>query len=193
MNSQIKKAQEILKRGGIVIFPTDTTFVIGCRIDNEKAVDKLFDIRKRPRDKAVLVLVNSEQMASEYLKSIPKEVKEKLIDRYWPGGLTIVLPCIERKVPGLVRGGGKNLGVRMPDDKTILDIISGVGVPILGPSANFAGGTTPYELKDINPELVRLVDFLLPGRCKIKKPSTVVDCTKKPFKILRQGAVEISL
>lgn len=191
MNRNLEEAVRIVKKGGIIIFPTDTTFVIGCRIDDEKAVERLFDIRKRPKDKAVLVLVDSEQMASEYLKAILKEVKEKLTDRYWPGGLTIVLPCVEEKVPVLVRGGGKNLGVRMPDHKTTLEMISRIGVPILGPSANFSGAKTPYKMRDLDPKLVESVDFVLPGRCKIKRPSTVLDCSKKPWKVLRQGAVRL--
>ncbi|MEX2012887.1 MAG: L-threonylcarbamoyladenylate synthase, partial [Candidatus Levyibacteriota bacterium] len=130
---QIEKAVEILKDGGIIIFPTDTAFGIGCRIDNEEAIKRLFDIRKRPKEKATPVLVSSLEMTRLFVKEIPQEVEEKLIKKYWPGALTIILPAKEEKVPYLVRGGGNTIGIRMPSNETILSIIEKAGVPILGP------------------------------------------------------------
>ncbi|MBI5122539.1 threonylcarbamoyl-AMP synthase [Candidatus Roizmanbacteria bacterium] len=193
MNDQIIKAIKVLKQGGIVIFPTDTAFGIGCRIDDEKAIQKLFQIRKRPETQAAPVLVSDLQMAKDYLISIPDEVKEKLIDKYWPGALTIVLPCQKDKVLNLVRGGGDNLGVRMPNNETALEIIKNVGVPIFGPSANFHGEPTPYKFEDLNPKLLKLVDYVVRGECLVKQASTVIDCSVEPWKILRQGAVNVSI
>lgn len=204
--SQTEEVIKILKHGGIVIFPTDTAFAIGCRMDNEKAVRRLFEIRKRPMSQATPVLVNGLKMAESYLLPISRDVKEKLIDRYWPGALTIVLPCRKEKVPALVRGGSENLGVRMPNHPIALEIIKKVGVPILGPSANFHGDTTPFCFKDLDKELVKLVDFVVQGENCIKQPashvsqpagdagiaSTVIDCSIKPWKILRQGGVKIT-
>src|SRR5580693_4770973 len=97
----IQKAIQILKNGGIVIFPTDTAFGIGCRIDDEEAIKRLFTIRKRPETKAVPVLVSDLHMARKYLKPVPPEVIEKLITPYWPGALTIVLECNTKKIPAL--------------------------------------------------------------------------------------------
>lgn len=192
MKNDIQKAIQVLKSGGIVIFPTDTAFGIGCRIDNEKAIERLFNIRKRPRNQPVSVLVDSIEMAQDYLLPIPKEVQQKLIKKYWPGALTIVLQSRTDKVLSLVRGGGNNLGVRMPNNKITLSLIKGAGVPILGPSANFHGEKTPYELKDLDPELIKLVDYVVTNQDKSgEKASTVIDCSKKPWKILRKGAVKI--
>jgi len=191
MNTNINQAVETLKHGGIVIFPTDTAFGIGCKIDNEKAVLKLFEIRKRPKDKAVPILVSSIRMAEKYVGKINPDVL-KLMKKYWPGGLTIILPCNDN-VPFLVRGGGKTIGIRIPKHKTIYAIIKKLGVPILAPSANFSGNKTAFVFSDLDKRLVGLVDFVMAGRCTIKKTSTVIDCTKKPFKILRKGAVEISI
>ena len=140
MDEEINKACKILKDGGIIIFPTDTAFGIGCRIDDGKAVERLFKIRKRPENQAVSTLVSSREMCLMYLENIQPDVQTKLMDRYWPGALTIILPAKAAKVPSLVRGNGKTLGVRMPDHPTILNIIKCVGVPILGSSANFHGG-----------------------------------------------------
>ncbi|MFH1186744.1 MAG: L-threonylcarbamoyladenylate synthase [Candidatus Levyibacteriota bacterium] len=191
-NLNLKKAIKILKRGGIVIFPTDTAFGIGCRIDNEKAVKRLFKLRKRSKDKAVPVLVESIEMAKDYLEDIPISVLEKLINPFWPGALTIILKCNKIKVPSLVRGGKNTLGVRMPKNKLILDLIKGVGVPVLGPSANFSHKKTPFRIKEIDKELIKLTDFVLLDQCNGKKPSTVIDCSKEPWEILRRGAVDIN-
>lgn len=193
MTTDINKAVEILNQGGIIIFPTDTAFGIGCRIDNEFAIKRLFKIRKRPVFQATPVLVSSLLMAEDYVDSIQQDVKEKLIDKFWPGALTIVLPSKKDKVPDLVRGGGDNIGVRMPNNQITLEIIKGVGVPILGPSANFHGEKTPYELKELNNELVKLVDYVVSGECELKKPSTVIDCSKTPWEILRQGALKVNI
>lgn len=185
------KAIEILKQGGVVIFPTDTAFGIGCRIDNEAAIKRLFTIRKRPETQATPVLVANKAMAAEYLIKIPEDVEENLITPYWPGALTIVLPCRTEKIPELVRGGRDTLGVRMPNHPTALDIINKVGVPLLGPSANFHGEKTPFAFEELDPELVKLVDFVVPGECVSKQASTVVDCSVIPWKILRQGAITV--
>lgn len=188
---EIEEAIKILTQGGIVIFPTDTAFGIGCRIDDEKAIERLFKIRRRPQEKAVPVLVDSFEMAQEYLLPISKDVREKLIKPFWPGALTIILPCKLDKVPELVRGGGSNLGVRMPDNEVVLSLIGGVGVPILGSSANFSGGKTPFQFLDIDKELLSKVDYVVEGECKFKEPSTVIDCSVRPWKIIRMGVVKL--
>lgn len=191
IKNQTEKAIKILNQGGIIIFPTDTAFAIGCRIDDERAIQRLFQIRKRPQSQAAPVLVDGLSMAEQYLHPIPKEVKEGLIDRFWPGALTIVLPCLKDKVSSLVRGGSDNLGVRMPNHSIVLEIIKKVGVPILGTSANLHTEKTPYEFKDLDQELIKQVDFVVEGECNLKQESTVIDCSKTPWKILRQGAIKI--
>src|SRR5438067_101266 len=118
--NDVKRAIQILKDGGIVIFPTDTAFGIGCRIDDEDVVKRLFRIRKRSETKAVPVLVSSLHMAKAYLQPVPQDVIEKLMKRYWPGALTIVLKCRTDQVPSLARGGGETIGVRVPDHLTTL-------------------------------------------------------------------------
>ena len=187
----VQKAIQVLKNGGIVIFPTDTAFGIGCRIDDEDAVKRLFALRKRPETKAVPVLVSSLHMAQEYLQEVPQDIIEKLVKPYWPGALTIVLQSRIDKVPRLVRGGRETLGVRVPDHLTTLALINGVGVPLLGTSANFVGEETPYTFESLDKELVKQVDFVVPGECHTKMASTVIDCTQMPWKILRLGAVKI--
>lgn len=193
MNDQITKAIEILKQGGIVIFPTDTVYGIGCRIDDEQVVKRLFTLRKRPETKATPVLVSDLSMAKRYLEPVPQKVIDMLITPYWPGGVTVILSCQKEKVPELVRGGGNTIGVRMPNHPMTLALIEGLGVPVLGPSANFNAEKTPRRFSDLNPELVKLVDFVVEGECGLKQSSTVIDTTVTPWKILRQGAVDVKL
>ncbi|MBI4999339.1 threonylcarbamoyl-AMP synthase [Candidatus Gottesmanbacteria bacterium] len=188
MDEELQQATEIIKRGGIVVFPTDTAFGVGCRMDDKKAVARLFKIRSRPETQAVPVLVSSIEMAQKYLLPIPNDVKN-LMEKYWPGALTIVLPCKTESVPSLVRGQGLTLGVRMADHLVPLSIINSIGVPILGPSANFHGRPTPYKYEELDPEFTKLVDYVVPGECPTGMVSTVIDCSIKPWKIIRQGGV----
>lgn len=191
INKKIEKAVEVLNQGRVIIFPTDTAFGIGCRMDNKSAADRLFDIRKRPENQAVSVLVDSVEMAQEYLEPLDEKVKT-LMEKYWPGALTVVYKCKTDKVYQSIRGNGETLGVRMPDHNTVLELIKGVGVPILGPSANLHGERTPYKFEDLNPELVKLVDYVIPGQTNnFGSVSTVVDCSISPWKIIRQGAVKV--
>jgi len=98
----------------------------------------------------VPVLIDSIEMARKYVTNIPQDVIEELMRPYWPGALTIVLPCKTEVVPSLVSGGGDTIGLRIPDNEIIREIIRGVGEGIIGCSANFAGEKTPYIFEDID-------------------------------------------
>jgi L-threonylcarbamoyladenylate synthase len=190
MESSVQKAIQVVRGGGIIIFPTDTAFGVGCRLDDTEAVDRLFAIRNRPRDKATPVLVSSKEMALAYLDH-PSDIVRRMMQAYWPGGLTIVSPCRTDLVYSPIRGNGNTVGLRMPNHPDILTIIEAVGAPVLGPSANFHKDKTPYRFEDLNQEFIKLVDYVLPGVCSIKQASTVVDCSEDPYRIIRQGAVQI--
>lgn len=179
-----------INMGEIIIFPTDTAFGIGCRLDDLNSIENLFQLRKRSHTKAVPVLVSSIDMARQY-GEITHEA-ELLMKKFWPGGLTIVINANKSKVPALVRGGGDTVGLRMPNSKITLNMISQTGVPILGPSANFSGEKTPYKEEDLNPSLVKIVNKVIPGKTNEATHSTVLDVTSKPWKILREGAVSRS-
>lgn len=190
--SSLEEAIKIIKQGGIVIFPTDTAFGIGCRIDDEKAISRLFKIRKRPQDMATPVLLDSIDRAREFVLPFDSKV-EQLMQEYWPGALTLILRCNSVKVPELVRGGSETLGIRIPDHAIPLELIKEANIPILGPSANFHGEKTPYSFEELDKELIKRVDLVVRGITKKNGASTVVDCSVSPWKILRQGAVGLSL
>ena len=99
---ELNKAIEIIKQGGIVIYPTDTAFGIGCRVDSEESLNRLFEIRKRPETKAMPVLFDSISQVKDYVLPFDSDV-ESLMNKHWPGALTIVLPCKTEKVPSSVK------------------------------------------------------------------------------------------
>ncbi len=189
-NENLEKAVKVFRQGGIVIFPTDTVWGIGCRMDLPQAIQKLYRLRKRPNEQAAPVLVSSKEQAKEYFLALPKKV-DKLLDVYWPGGLTVVYKAQVDKIPPLVRGNSDTIGLRMPNHEDLLYLINNIGVPILGPSANFHGKKTPSHLSELDPQLIKLVDYVLPGECRGNRSSTVIDCTKEPWQILREGAVKV--
>lgn len=190
MKSKIDEAVSVLNQGGIIIFPTDTAFGIGCRVDKPESVKRLFQIRRRPLNQAMPVLVASKLMALTYFSS-PSTIVRQLMDKYWPGALTIISQAKKDLQYSPICGKTEFIGLRMPDHQIPLAIIARAGVPILGPSANFHGGKTPYKLADLDQELVRQVDLVIPGECVTGNVSTVVDCSKVPYKIIRQGAVKL--
>jgi L-threonylcarbamoyladenylate synthase len=189
----IRQASQIVREGGVIIFPTDTAFGIGCRIDDEAAIQRVYRIRKRDNMQPSSVLLKDLEQGEQYLKPISQHVIDTLIKPYWPGALTIILPCYTEKVSLLVRGGTETLGVRVPNNEQTLEIITNVGVPILGPSANFHGDKTPYHIKDVNKDLRKLVDYVVPGTCQGEAASTIIDCTILPWKIRRQGTISLDL
>lgn len=186
----ISQAVKILNQGGIVIFPTDTAFGVGCRLDKPKAIQRLFKVRNRPENQATPILVDSISMAQNYFLPLKPKVKD-LMDKFWPGALTIVYPCQIKKVPFLVRGGRKTLGIRIPCHQIPLQLIKLTGIPLLGPSANFHGEKTPYQSKELDKNFLKLVDLVIPGECQTRLASTVVDCSQEPWQIIRQGMIAI--
>lgn len=189
-NTNTEKAIETLKSGGIVIFPTDTAVGIGCRMDDEKAVRRVFEIKKRAFDNALLVLVDSIGMAEEYVE-IPDDVRKKLVEKYWPGGLSLFLKTKPGKVPGIVTAGTNVLAVRWPKHKAMEEIIREVGVPIIATSANISGDVTPYSLEQVDKTILDQADYVMEGECTYKQESTIIDLTVKPWKVVREGAVKV--
>ena len=179
----------MLSEGKVGIFPTDTAFGIGCRMDNVTSIERIYHIRNRPKEKALLVLASSIDMVKEYV-DIDTVTQEKL-ERFWPGGLTAILKCKKDKVHSVVRADGDTLAIRIPNHKELLAIIQLVGVPIVAPSANYSGMATPTTFSQIDTSLFDKVDFVKDGVCTMEGVSTIVDATVTPWKIVRQGVVNI--
>lgn len=182
----LEKAIEILLKGGVVIFPTDTVWGIGCRFDNQEAVSRIYKIKGTPVTWPFPILVsNVSQVAA--LAEI-NEAAWKLMEKYWPGALTIILRRIKADIPGLSSYSAPGLGFRMPDLESLRFIIDKVG-PIIGTSANFHGQPAPKRFEELEPKFTNLADLVLAGETKSGVESTVIDATVDPPKIIRYGAV----
>lgn len=190
--SDTQKIIDLFKNGGVVVFPTDTAFGIGCRMDDENAVKRVYEIKHRSFSEAVLVLVDSLEMAQNYV-DIPPEVKTRLVDKYWPGGLSISFKTKPGKVPKIVSANSSILAIRWPKHEVMENIIHQVGVPIVATSANRSGDSTPYTYKEVDKRIVAQADAFLEGECTFRKESTIIDTTLKPWRIVREGAVKLTL
>lgn len=177
-SKSITRAIEASKSGGVVIFPTDTVYGIGCVFDNEIAVERIYKIKGTKKSQPFPILVSNINQVTEIAEM--SDYARELIDKHWPGGLTIILPA-----------GSKKIGFRMPNSDIVRSIIEKVGKPIVGTSANFHGQPAPKSYEELDPNFTKLADFVLAGECKLSQESTVVDVTVSPPIILRQGAVRL--
>ena len=187
--SQIEKAVKILISGGIVIFPTDTIFGIGCRIGDKNAIDRLYKIKGRAENKATLILVKDELQAEKYAY-ISKEARE-LMSEFWPGPLTLVLKA-KNTVPEKIQANS-SVGLRAPNFGIINSVIDGVGEEILAPSANFTGNRAPAKRAEIDKNLIKLVDYVIDFECGGNEPSTIVEILDGQKRIVREGALKRKL
>ena len=133
----IEIAATLIKGGEVVAFPTETVYGIGANVWDEKAVRKVFAAKGRRMDNPLLVHVCTWEQAAELASGFPKEVK-LLVERFWPGPLTLVA-LSKNEVPELVRAGLLTIGLRMPDNRVALEIIRAVGLPLAATSANLSG------------------------------------------------------
>lgn len=176
---EIKKAAQILKQGGLVVIPTETVYGIAANQLNEKTLQRLYELKKRPLDKPFSLHIALKEDVEKYATGI-LPAAYRLIENFWPGPLTLVLKS---------RNNGK-VGLRLPNHKVALSIILEAGIPLVCPSANFSGEKAPQTAKEALKDLDGLVDLVIDAQeTLLGKESTVVDVTQVPVKILRAGAL----
>ena len=187
---EIKDSANVVSNGGIIIYPTDTLYGLGADILNEESLLRIYDIKGRPNDMALPVLVSGWEM----VRSISSEVNvigEKLAARFWPGQLTLVIRANDN-LSTILTGGRGTIAVRQPDHWIAQQIIEQVGNPIVGTSANLSGSPDLVEASDLVSELGDLVDRII--TCGLKPfgvGSTVVDITGEQPKLLRETSISI--
>lgn len=187
----------IVQSGGVIVFPTETIYGLGCDATNEDAVRRLLEIKGRSGEayKPPPVLIAGTAQLERLVATIPPGAQE-FMDQFWPGALTLVLPAHDGLSP-LLTGDSGTIGVRETGHTLARELCKRSGVPIIATSANFSGATgraaMPQTLDDIAPGLLSKVDAVLDGGAVGGAPSTVVDCTVTPFRVLRQGAVNVGL
>ncbi|OGO52907.1 MAG: threonylcarbamoyl-AMP synthase [Chloroflexi bacterium RBG_16_68_14] len=182
----LKRAVEVLRRGGLVAYPTDTVYGLAADPANPQAVEKLFEAKRRPPNQPVPLLLASAADVALVVSDVP-EVARRLMDAFWPGALTIVL----RKAPSFQSAAvGETVGLRVPDHPVPRELARLLGGPITGTSSNVSGGPEPLTADEARSQLGDAVDLILDGdRCPGGRPSTVVDCTVEPPRIVREGAI----
>jgi len=184
----ILTAAEVLRRGGLVAFPTETVYGLGADALNADAVKQIFVAKGRPLDNPMIVHIASVTDLKTLTTHLPKEA-EQLIDKFWPGPLTLILHK-SPDVPDDVTGGLDTVAVRMPQNKIALALIKALGHPVAAPSANLSGrpsGTTAgHVLQDFAGKIDMIIDG---GPVTVGVESTVLDLSRKPPAILRPGAV----
>jgi L-threonylcarbamoyladenylate synthase len=184
----IKDAADVIKEGGIVLFPTETVYGIGANALNDDAVKKIFIAKGRAQDNPLILHISDMEMLDQVAENI-SEMEYKLMDAFWPGPFTIIL----NKKPGVANiatCGGDTVGVRMPSNKIAHDLIKESRVPIAAPSANISGKPSGTKLEDIFDELKDRVDYIINGgETDIGIESTVVRVIGDEVKILRPGKI----
>jgi L-threonylcarbamoyladenylate synthase len=189
------RAVEVLKAGGVIAFPTDTVYGLAVLPWDMDAVARLYEAKLRPSDKPIaLLLSDADQLGRVAI--LPPRFRcqfRQLITRFWPGGLTLVLPKAEI-VPDAV-SAGPTIGLRVPDLPLARAIIRGAGGALAVTSANLSGQPSPITAQEVEEQLGDRIDLILNGGpCRGGIPSSILDCTVFPPILLRRGAVsEVAL
>ncbi len=177
---KISRCARVIEKGGLVIFPTETVYGIAANAEHPLAVQRLKELKNRPDDKPFSVVVPKR---SALMKHTPlrSAMLFKLVDRFWPGPLTVVVPAMKE---------GQTVGVRMPAHPVATLLLSEVQCMVVAPSANLEGRPAPSTCAEALRDLNGLVDLAIDGgRAEYGSSSTVLDCTQDPPKILREGIV----
>lgn len=184
----LKKAAEVINSGGMVAFPTESFYGLAVSVKDEKAIQRLFDVKKRRSDQPILMLVPSVERLNQIVVHVPK-IARLLMSRFWPGGLTLIFEAKPDLPQGLTAGTGK-IGVRLSSHPIARALAEAVGMPITGTSANISGEAACSSAKEVHHSLGEKVDLILDGgKTAGGKGSTILDVTVDPPQILREGMV----
>ncbi len=185
--TEIQELSNILKKDGIIAVPTDTVYGLCARMNSKKARENLIEIKNRPENNVFPVMC----VDLEQIKSIAKvdEKSEKIIKAFMPGPITLVLLKGE-KVPNYINKGSNEIGIRMATSKPLEELIEKVGSPIFMTSANLSGEPVCKSIEEIQ-EKFHNIDGILEGKVSYGQASTIVDCTSREIKIIREGPISL--
>ena len=187
----IEEAGKVIRNGGTVAFPTETVYGLGANALDDEAVRKIFIAKGRPQDNPLIIHVSTKEI-SELVKDVP-EVAQKIIDKFWPGPLTVIL---EKKdiIQNVTSANLNTIGIRMPNSEIALKLIELAERPIAAPSANISGRPSPTEVERCVEDLNGRVDYIIGGESSdIGVESTIVDCTVNPPLVLRPGGITLEM
>ena len=185
---ELDRAAELLQKGQLVAVPTETVYGLAGNGLDEKAVEAIYEVKGRPAVKPLALMVPGAEAMERYCDPVPPQAKH-LAARFWPGPLTIVLKA-KPLVPEIVRAGGETVGLRCPDHPLTLELLRRAGVPFAAPSANPSGAESPKTAQRVldyfDGQIAAVVDG---GPCGLGRESTLLDMSRTPYRILRQGAL----
>jgi L-threonylcarbamoyladenylate synthase len=184
----IDAAVQILERGGVIAFPTGSLYGLGADAFNVGAVERVFTIKRRPPDKPLLILVPDRDVVFDLAAEVTPAAK-RLMDRFWPGRITIVFKALSVLPANLTAGSGK-IGIRLPGHPVAKSLVAAFGRPITGTSANPSGRKGCHRIAELDPKLIEQLDLVLDaGPLKEGIGSTVVDITGAVPIVIREGVV----
>lgn len=182
---QIDEAVEALRSGGTVIYPTETCYGIGCDALDEKAIKEIYEIKQRPQDKPLTVIVDSLGMAERYCTL--SSLEQRLCERFMPGPLTL-LAAKNDNVPGVLND---RFAFRVPASELCRNLASGLKRPVVATSANLSGQPASYSVDEIDPAVIEHIDVILDGgRLEERPSSTIVEVTDGELHIVREGPID---
>jgi len=191
-NIDYQKIRGILISGGTIIYPTDTAYALGCDAGSDRGVESIFRIKQRTLDMALPLIASDCAMVEQY--AVLNDRARELVDRYWPGPLTLVLPARGKRLCASVLLDD-TIAVRVPNSVIARDIARSTGGPIVSTSANMSGGNTPYSLKDVQDSLGEAfeeVAIVIDGGTLPAGPvSTIVKVCDTMSTVIRKGTIAI--
>ena len=188
IDNGITEAADIIKSGGLVAVPTETVYGLAGNGLDEKAVERIYEVKGRPAIKPLSLMVPDKSAMGKYCEDVP-DAAFALADRFWPGPLTIVLKSKDI-VPDIVRAGGSTVGLRCPDHPKTLELLKLTGLPLAAPSANPSDMPSPKTAGEVMAYFDGSIEAVIDGgECGIGLESTLLDMSRTPYRILRQAAL----
>ncbi|RJQ13967.1 MAG: threonylcarbamoyl-AMP synthase [Nitrospiraceae bacterium] len=185
-----RSSLEVLENSGTIAYPTESFYALGALVTDEAAVQKLYDLKKRPADKPLPVIVGDMDTLRLVVKDIPSHA-ESLMKKFWPGPLTIIFEARDN-VPALITGGSGKVAVRIPGEGVALRLARALRVPITATSANESGKLPAEDASAVINYFGDNIDLIIDGgKTPGGKPSTIIDVTVTPPKVLRKGPVSL--
>ena len=184
----IQLAGSAIKQGGVIAFPTRCLYGLGADAFNAEAVDRVFKIKKRPSQKPILILVDRRRQLERLVSHVSKAAA-RIMDKFWPGRVTLVFEAADT-VPHHLTSGTAKVGIRLPGHAVAAGLVNSLGRPLTGTSANLSGRPGCRRIDDLDPRLIQQLDIVLDaGPLKGGTGSTVVDVTQDMPRVLREGEV----
>lgn len=190
---KINEIKETILNGGLVAIPTETVYGLGANARNEKAVEKIYEAKGRPSDNPLIVHIHQRNQLENFVDYVDERVS-KLMDAFWPGPISFILPLKTGYLCDKVTGGLSSIAVRMPSHTIGRALLQYIDEPIAAPSANLSGRPSPTKFDHVYYDLNEKVDGIVNGdQSEEGLESTVLDCTQYPFRIARPGSITTSM